>query len=117
MTRTLALIVLTALAIVPETPAAAAPPWLTGYSQYRIVDASGRVAPRLERAGVGRDRVALRPVPPPLLLRARPFYLSGYVGGNYGPGRGRTPIVSERGFYAGGMTKACGHAGACVHGR
>jgi hypothetical protein len=69
---------------VPARVAPAQPPLLERLAEYRVVDASGRIAPRAVAAGPGR--VALRPAyPPPLLLRGRPYYFSGYYGATYGP--------------------------------
>ena len=118
MTRTTRRIALIALAVAlftagPVRPASALPPWLEGLGDYRDVDASGRVEPRLDP---GRDRVALRPVPTSPLLRARPFYLSGYPGATYGASRNRAPVFNETGYYA-GRPKSCGHSGPCRHGR
>jgi hypothetical protein len=68
--------------------ASAAPPLLERLAQYRILDASGRVAyaPKTDATG----RIVLRPAyPPPLLLRSKPFVLTGYAGAQYGPIRDR----------------------------
>lgn len=65
-------------------PASAAPPIFGGLGQYRIVDASGRITPRAASDASGR--VVMRPAtPPPLMLRAKPYFLSGYAGAAYGP--------------------------------
>ncbi len=89
--------------------ATAAPYWLEGLRDYRVLDASGRVAPRIDPGAAGRN--AYRPVfSPPPLMRARPFYPSGYAGARYGRGRTLNPTG-----YVGGR-KACGHVGACPHG-
>ena len=62
--------------------AAAAPPLIEGLGQYRVLDASGRVAPMVPTDAAGR--IALRPaVAPGVLLRGRPIYLSGYAGQTY----------------------------------
>jgi hypothetical protein len=75
------------LILVPAGRAQSAPPWwLEGLGQYRIVDASGRIAYRPSTDA--SLRVAYRPAyPPSPLLRGRPLYLSGYAGATYGPGR------------------------------
>jgi hypothetical protein len=91
------------LALVPASLAPAAPPLIEGFNQYRIVDASGRVAPRTDLPAAGR--VALRPTfSPPLLLRGRPWYLSGYAGATYGPVAPIEPVAptpTTRRFVAG----------------
>jgi hypothetical protein len=80
------------LALMPASLATAAPPLIEGFNQFRIVDASGRVAPRTDLAASGR--VALRPTfSPPLLLRGRPWYLSGYAGATYGPVASVEPLA------------------------
>jgi hypothetical protein len=66
--------------------AAAAPPLVERLAGYRVVDASGRIAYRTAEATPGSGRVAYRPsYSPPYLMRARPYYLAGYAGVNYGP--------------------------------
>lgn len=88
------------LAASTEPPAAAAPPWLEGLGQYRIVDASGRIAPRTDPAAPGR--VVLRPAyPPSPLLRGNPLFLSGYAGATYGPRRLEAPYAATS-YRAGG---------------
>jgi hypothetical protein len=67
-------------------PLQAAPPWLQGLGQYRIVDASGRITPRANADASGR--IAYRPAyPMSPLLRAKTFNYTGYPGANYGPSR------------------------------
>lgn len=89
----------TMLAIALAAPIPAAPPLLEGLGSYRIVDASGAIAPRVDVSGA--DRVTLRPAyPPSPLLRARPMFVSGYAGAYYGPPR--TPqLLAPTGYYAG----------------
>ncbi len=80
------------LALTLSGGATAAPPLFEGLGQYRILDASGRIAPRGVSDSGGR--VALRPAyPPPLLLRARLLSLSGYAGATYGPARRAVPLT------------------------
>ena len=73
------------LIVTTLTGVQAAPPLIEGARNFRIVDASGRIAPRTDFGP--SDRVALRPshAPPPLLLRSKLLYLSGYPGATYGP--------------------------------
>lgn len=117
MTRRLLIPALPALlSLVSAHPTHAAPPWLERLSDYRVVDASGRIAPMTATDATGR--IVQRPTyaPPPPLLRARPFYASGYAGAIYG--RNRRPATLEpTGYYAGAGPKACGHIGPCWHGR
>ncbi len=116
MTRALLVPGLTALLLGSQVGhAVAAPPWLERLGEYRIVDASGRVAPRSETDATGR--IAYKPAyAPPPLLRARPFYASGYAGAAYGRNARRAPL-EPTGYYAGEGRKACGHVGPCRHGR
>ena len=68
------------------------PPLGQRLGEYRILDASGRIAPRSLTDASGRT--ALRPAyAPHWLLRARPMYLSGYAGATYGPQRPRAPLT------------------------
>ncbi len=100
--------------LLPIPTVQAAPPWLTGLGDYRIVDASGRITPKAVADASGR--VALKPAnPPSFLLRGRPFYASGYAGAVYGPGVRRAPL-QPTGYYAGAGRKPCGHVGPCRHG-
>lgn len=78
------------LALAAAGPAGAAPPWLERLGSYRVLDASGRIAPNTGPTRFGR--VAMRPAgPPPLLFRARPMFLSGYAGASYAPARAGGP--------------------------
>ncbi len=80
--RLLSVVALSLPIVLSAATAQAAPPWWEGYGQYRIVDASGKVAQR--GAGGPGDRVVMRPSGPlPFLLRSRPYYLSGYAGATY----------------------------------
>ncbi len=80
--RLLSVVSLTLLALLAASSAQAAPPWLERYRQYRVVDASGRIAPR--PVGVAGDRVVMRPAGPvPFLFRSRPYNLAGYAGAVY----------------------------------
>ena len=112
-TRRLLIPVLTALLhVVSAGLVSAAPPWLERLGDYRIVDASGRITPLTDPNLTGR--LAYKPAyAPSPLLRARPFYPSGYAGARYGRGATQNPT----GFYAGEGRKACGHVGPCRHGR
>jgi hypothetical protein len=103
------LTILTIVAAWPAPVALAAPPWLEGLGSYRIMDASGRIAPRTEVTPGGR--VALRPAyAPNLLLRGRPYYLSGYAGAVYGRQAG------QRGLDATGYhVQQGGHAHGHTH--
>jgi hypothetical protein len=95
MTRTSRkLVVILAIAgpvsLVAANFATAAPPAFERWRQYRILDASGRVAPLAVSDASGR--VAMRPTyAPPPLLRAKRFYLSGYAGASYAPRRPLNP--------------------------
>ena len=85
------------LAVAPSGRAWAQAPLRERLGSYRILDASGRIAPKVPAVADGQGRVALRPAyPPPLLLRGRPSYLGGYAGTYYGPGRPHRPPLSER---------------------
>lgn len=67
-------------------PAHAAPPWLQGFGQYRVVDASGRITPRANADP--SSRIAFRPAyPMSPLLRAKTFNYTGYPGSNYSSSR------------------------------
>ncbi len=90
--------------------APAAPPWLEGLRNYRIVDASGRIDYRPDPNATGR--IAYRPTSAPsIFLRGRPFFASGYAGALYGPNARGAPLVPT-GYWA-GKPKSCGHVGAC----
>jgi hypothetical protein len=98
---------LLALAPAAARPATAAPPWLERLRGYRILDASGRITPRAVADGSGR--VVLRPAnPPSILMRGRPFYLSGYAGARYGP----AAPLSPTGYHA---PAAVGHGHGPMH--
>ena len=78
------------LALVAGSSAQGAPPWLQGFGAYRVVDATGRIAPKTEVAGSGR--VVMRPVyPVSPLLRPKLFFPQGYAGAAYGKRRGYDP--------------------------
>jgi hypothetical protein len=98
--------VLTIGLIVSAVPASAAPPLFERYSEYRILDASGRISPRAATDASGR--VALRPAySPPLLMRGRPLYLSGYAGATYGRDRYAPPVPT--GYHTHGGLGLFGH--------
>jgi hypothetical protein len=103
-TRAAVLIAIAALVAPVARQATAAPPWLERLREYRIVDASGRITPRAVSDASGR--VVLRPAnPPPILMRGRPFYLSGYAGARYGP----AAPLSPTGYHAGPSAGGHGH--------
>jgi hypothetical protein len=81
--------------------------------EYRVLDASGRIAYRTDAAGPGR--IAYRPAAPPPLLRSRPFYPTGYPGARYGPAGAGGPLyptsdVAGTGPRHGGFFRHLWHA-------